>query len=172
MARESTLIEDDRARTDLADLGLKLGLITMVLVLGGVALAQTAAPSVVALTPAEMKWQLQGAYATPGMEQLNLVGDPAKPGPYTLRLKFPTGYRIAPHTHPDSREVTIISGVFATGYGENFDADKLKILPAGSFYTEPANVPHYIEIKEETVLQVSGTGPSGRRFLSKPHGTK
>ena len=73
--------------------------------------------------------------------------------------------RIEPHTHPDSREVTIISGVFATAYGEKFDADKLKILPAGSFYTEPANVPHYIEIKEETVLQVSGTGPSGRKFI-------
>ena len=39
MARESTLIEDDRARTDLAELGLKLGLIVMVLVLGGIALA-------------------------------------------------------------------------------------------------------------------------------------
>ena len=29
----------------------------------------------------------------------NLVGDPAKPGPYTLRLKFPAGYKLAPHTH-------------------------------------------------------------------------
>jgi quercetin dioxygenase-like cupin family protein len=82
-----------------------------------------------------------------------------------LRLKFPKGFRIAPHTHPDSREVTILSGVYATGYGETFDDTKLKILPAGSFYTEPANVPHFIEIKEETVLQVSGTGPSGRKFI-------
>src|SRR5260370_31780238 len=172
MARESTLVEEDRARTDLADLGLKLGLIVMVLVLGGVVVAQTSVPSVADLTPAEMKWQSQGGLAAPGMEQLNLVGDPAKPGPYTLRLKFPKGFRIEPHTHPDSREVTIISGVFATGYGEKFDADKLKVLPAGSFYTEPANLPHYIESKEETVLQVSGTGPSGRRFVSKPDGTK
>ena len=129
------------------------------------ALAQGSDSGVVALTPVEMKWASQGAYARPGIEQINLAGDPAKPGPYTLRLKFPKGYRIEPHTHPDSREVTIISGVFATGYGEKFDADKLKILPAGSFYTEPANLPHYIEIKEETVLQVSGTGPSGRKFI-------
>ncbi len=172
MARERTLAEEDRARTDLADLGFKLALITMVLVLGGVALAQTAAPSVVALTPAEMKWQSQGGLAAPGMEQLNLVGDPAKPGPYTLRLKFPKGFRIAPHTHPDSREVTILSGTFATGYGEKFDTAKLKILPAGSFYTEPANVPHYIEIEDEVVLQVSGTGPSGRKFVARPEALK
>ena len=101
MERESTLVEEDRALgTDLTNLGLKFGLIAMVLLLGGVALAQTAAPSVVALTPAEMKWQSQGGLAAPGMEQINLVGDPAKAGPYTVRLKFPKGFRVAPHTHP------------------------------------------------------------------------
>jgi Domain of unknown function (DUF4437) len=136
------------------------------------AVAQTAAPAAVAVTPAEMKWTAQGGLAAPGMEQLNLLGDPAKPGPYTLRLKFPKGFRIAPHTHPDSREVTILSGTFATGYGEKFDADILKILPAGSFYTEPANIPHYIEIEEDTVLQVSGMGPSGRRFGNPPETPK
>ena len=137
-----------------------------------VAMAQTGGASVVALTPPEMKWTKQGALAAPGLEQFNLVGDPTKPGPYTLRLKFPKGYRIAPHTHPDSREVTIISGVFATGYGETLDNAKLKILPAGSFYTEPANVPHYIEIEEDTILQVSGMGPSGRKFINLPETPK
>ena len=134
--------------------------------------AQTGGTGVVALTPAEMQWTTQGGLAAPGMEQLNLVGDPTKPGPYTLRLKFPKGFRIAPHTHPDSREVTIVSGTFATGYGETFDPAKLKILPAGSFYIEPANVPHYIEIKEDVILQVSGMGPSGRRFVGSPDGPK
>jgi quercetin dioxygenase-like cupin family protein len=110
----------------------------------GAVMAQTGATSVVPLTPSEMTWTKQGALAAPGLEQLNLVGDPTKPGPYTLRLKFPKGFRIAPHTYPDSREVTILSGVYATGYGETFDDAKLKILPAGSFYTEPANVTHFI----------------------------
>ena len=103
------------------------------------------------------------------LQLINLVGDPGKPGPYTLLLKFPKGYRIAPHSHPDSREVTILSRMFATGYGETFDEAKVKVLPAGSFYTEPANLPHFIEIKENTVLQVSGTGPSGRQFVSQEH---
>jgi quercetin dioxygenase-like cupin family protein len=136
------------------------------------ALAQDTAPRVVALTPGEMKWTSQGGLASPGMEQFNLIGDPAKRGPYTLRLKFPKGLRIAPHTHPDSREVTIISGTFATGYGEKFDAAKLKVLPAGSFYTEPANFPHFIEIDEDTILQVSGMGPSGRQFVSPAGGAE
>ena len=54
-------------------------------------------------------------------------------------------------THPASREVTIISGVFATSYGAKFDSEELKVLPAGGFYTESAKVQHYIEIREETV---------------------
>jgi quercetin dioxygenase-like cupin family protein len=145
---------------------LRLMVLVVGVTLSAVAVAQTAAPGVVALTPVDMKWASQGDLAAPGMEQLNLVGDPAKPGPYTLRLKFPKGFKIAPHTHPDFREVTILSGTFATGYGEKFDPADLKILPAGSFYTEPANVPHYIEIKEDVVLQVSGMGPSERRFVN------
>jgi quercetin dioxygenase-like cupin family protein len=137
-----------------------------------IAVAQDAASGVVALNPDDMKWAKQSALALPGMEQVNLIGDPSKAGPYTLRLKFPKGFKVAPHTHPDAREVTIISGVFATGYGETFDASKLKVLPAGSFYTEPANVPHYIEIKEDVVLQVSGTGPSGRKYINPQDGAK
>src|SRR6266550_6446337 len=141
------------------DYRLTIALIAAVGSFCAFATAQTGGTGVV-LTPAEMQWTTQGGLAAPGMEQLNLVGDPAKPGPYTLRLKFPKGFRIAPHTHPDSREVTILSGIFATGYGEKFDAANLKVLPPGSFSTEPANIPHYIEIEEDTV-------PAGERHGSK-----
>jgi quercetin dioxygenase-like cupin family protein len=151
----------------------KDGIALAIIVAGAsLALAQTAAVPQMSLTPDEMHWSSQGAYATPGMEQLNLIGDPAKSGPYTIRLKFPKGMKVAPHTHPDSREVIVLSGVFATGYAEKVDPAKLKVLPAGSFYTEPANVAHFIEIREDVVLQVSGTGPSGRHFLEPAEARK
>jgi hypothetical protein len=146
--------------------GLGIALLVGGALLSAVAVAQTTAPGVMALTPAEMKWTSQGGLALPGMEQVNLIGDPAKPGPYTLRLKFPAGYKLAPHTHPDSREVTILSGTWYTGYGEKFDAAALKALPAGSFYTEPANAPHFVEVREPVMVQVSGIGPSGRKFVN------
>jgi hypothetical protein len=38
--------------------------------------------------------------ALAGMEQVNLAGHPSKPGPNTLRLTFPAGYKLAPHSHP------------------------------------------------------------------------
>lgn len=69
MARKSRSVDEDRRRSDLAELGLKLGLVVMVLVLAGVALAQTAPPAVVALTPAEMKGQSRGGLAAPGERQ-------------------------------------------------------------------------------------------------------
>jgi len=145
---------------------LLLAAFASAIVVASVAVAQDGAPGVVALTPDEMKWQSQGAFTLPGLEQLTLIGDPAKPGPYTIRLRFPRGYRIPPHIHPDAREVTILSGIYATGYGERFDPANLKTLPAGSFYTEPANMPHYTYIKQDVVLQVSGTGPSGRKYVN------
>ena len=93
-----------------------------------------AKPEAKATTPAEMQWGAQGGLAMAGMEQVNLVGNPSDPGPYTLRLKFPAGYRLAPHVHPDYREVTILSGTWYTGYGAKFDTTALKALPAGSFH--------------------------------------
>src|SRR5438034_431158 len=73
----------------LMDRNVTLGLSLLSVIAGlmlGRTMAQTGASSVVTLTPAEMKWASQGALAAPGLEQVNLIGDPAKPGPYTLRL--------------------------------------------------------------------------------------
>lgn len=137
----------------------------MALQLGLTAQAPGASP--VALTPGEMKYSSEGL-ALPGMEQANLVGDPNKPGPYTVRLRFPDGYTLAPHSHPDAREVTILEGTWLTGYGSAFDAKALKELPAGSFYTEPANLPHFVQTRGNTLIQVSGMGPSARRFVEAP----
>jgi hypothetical protein len=43
-----------------------------------------------------MKWSPQGGLALPGLEQVTLIGDPSKPGPYTIRLKFPAGFKVSP----------------------------------------------------------------------------
>ena len=149
------------------DASLALCCLALAVAVGGLHAQTKQEP--MALTPTEMKWATQGGLALAGIEQANLVGDPSKPGPYTIRLKFLAGYKLAPHTHPDYREVTILSGTWYTGYGEKFDAAKLKALPAGSFYTEPASLPHFVEVREPVMIQVSGTGPSGRMFVEAPN---
>jgi quercetin dioxygenase-like cupin family protein len=82
-----------------------------------------------------------------------------------VRQRFPDGYRIDPHHHPDAREVTILAGTYLTGYGSVFEEKALKELPAGSFYTEPAQMPHFIVTRGAVVIQMSGVGPSARHFV-------
>jgi quercetin dioxygenase-like cupin family protein len=31
-------------------------------------------------------------------------------GDFTIRLKMPDGYKVAPHTHPSRENVTVLSG--------------------------------------------------------------
>ena len=60
----------------------------------------------------------------------------------------------------------MVSGTYYVGYGREFDETKLKALPAGSFYTEPANVAHYGTSRDgEAVIQITGYGPSGTTYV-------
>jgi quercetin dioxygenase-like cupin family protein len=66
------------------------------------------------------------------------------------------------HFHPNSRIVTVLSGTMYFGYGKKFDEKKMKALPVGSIWTEPANQPHFTWAKDgEVLIQIIGSGPSG-----------
>ena len=58
-----------------------LAALVLAALLAGGALAQMSGPAPVALTADEMNWSPQGALALPGLEQVNLVGEPSKPRP-------------------------------------------------------------------------------------------
>jgi quercetin dioxygenase-like cupin family protein len=101
-------------------------------------------------------------------EAAKIVGDQTKPGPYIFLTKPRAAPSPAnkPHTHPDTRTYTVISGTWYVGFGEKFDESKLIQLKAGSVYTEPAGVPHFVVVKDEgTIVQISGTGPSRQIFV-------
>jgi quercetin dioxygenase-like cupin family protein len=90
-----------------------------------------------------------------------LAGDPSKAGSqYTIRLELPDGVKIAPHTHGDTENVTILSGIGLVGVGTTFDAAHMTALPAGSFVSIPAGTPHYAMAKGDTIIQVNGVGPA------------
>src|ERR1044071_5477583 len=56
-----------------------------------------------------------------GAQMAVLAGDPGKPGPFVIRLKFPAGWKIPAHQHPGAEAVTVISGNFGFGMGDKFD---------------------------------------------------
>src|SRR4029077_6254897 len=87
-----------------------------------------------ALTPDTIPWGPPPPFIAPGAQIAVLEGDPsASHGDYTVRLKMPDGYRIAPHWHPLRENVTVISGTFKVGMGDSFDQAKMAAFPAGSF---------------------------------------
>src|SRR5262252_1519122 len=81
--------------------------------------------------------------ANPAIQMTNLVGDPTKPGLYTVRVALAAHTQAKPHVHRDNRSVTVISGTWSMGYGAQFDEKALKALPPGSVYTEPAGQAHF-----------------------------
>jgi quercetin dioxygenase-like cupin family protein len=86
-------------------------------------------------------------------------GDPGMAGVYTIRLKFPAGYVIAPHFHPADEHITVLSGSFQIGMGDSVDVAKTMTLVAGEFRTAPAQVHHFAIAREDVVLQIHGMGP-------------
>ena len=144
--------------------GLFLMLVLTPFLLGGtVAMAQSGH---VMLSPDDVKW----ADAPPSLPRGAMVavieGKPSEPGQFTMRLKFPAGYKVSPHSHPAIEHVTVLSGTISFGMGDKFDAGKLKPMRAGSFIAMPIGTTHFVEAKEETVVQVHGVGPWAIKYVN------
>lgn len=84
-----------------------------------------------AILPEDIDWKPFPAFPA-GARLATMVGRPAEPGPYVVRVKLPGDAKLMPHKHPEDRIYTVMSGVFYIGLGETFDADKVKAYPPGS----------------------------------------
>jgi len=115
--------------------------------------------------PADIKWVRNAAGTN---EQAILFGDPAKPGPYVVRLKWLPGNMSRPHVHPNDRFFVVISGTWWVGSGETFNPASTVAMPPGSYVVHYANKPHYDGAKDgETVIQVWGMGPATTTNVEK-----
>jgi quercetin dioxygenase-like cupin family protein len=125
----------------------------------------------ITLTADQMNWEDNPR--VPGLGVAKIIGSGKEAGPYVYRVSFPKGRVVQAHSHPDDRTYTVISGTWYIGWGETYDESKLTALPAGSFYTEPAGVPHFVATPDgETVVQVTGTGPTAIDYVDSSHAAK
>lgn len=113
----------------------------------------------IALTAAEVKWGPAPPSLPKGAQIAVISGNPGQSGPFAIRLKFPAGFKIAPHWHPTDEHVTVLSGTIGFGMGDKFDAAAMKVLSAGSYAMMPAEMRHFARAKTTTIVQVHGTGP-------------
>ena len=122
--------------------------------------AQSGSSGKHAFTPDAIPYAPAPAFVPAGAQLSVLEGNPgASSGDYTVRLKMPDGYRIAPHWHPKRENVTVITGTLKVGMGDHFDETKMGDFPAGSFaYLDP-DMHHYAMASGEVVVQVHGASP-------------
>lgn len=134
--------------------------------LSGDAFTQGTPLAPVPVLPNSVPWQ--SPPSLPGVSGAWMVGAQDKPGFYAFRVRIAAGARIAPHTHPDERSTTVLSGTLHVGFGGAFDESRLVTVPAGAIYVAPAGVPHYIWAKDgEAVYQESGIGPSATTMITQ-----
>lgn len=79
--------------------------------------------------------------------------------PFTVRLKFPANYQVPAHWHSAVERVTVLSGALYMGVGDKLDMQKSTGLAAGSMMILQPKINHFAWTKEETVVQLNGTGP-------------
>ena len=114
----------------------------------------------------DLSWAVFPAFP-PEARLAIVVGNPRLSEPYVVRVKLPAGVKLMPHTHPEDRIYTVISGIFYIGIGKEFDADKLKAYPPGSVIVLPANTPHFHWARSgEYVTQVTAKGPLGITYIN------
>ena len=95
-----------------------------------------------------------------GMQIAVIHGDPnAETGDYTLRLKFPAGYRFPAHYHPMAEHVTVLTGTFLLAMGDSGDPETIQTYTPGAFLYIPKEHPHYGGAEGETTIQLHGENP-------------
>ncbi|HEX4009518.1 MAG TPA: cupin domain-containing protein [Solirubrobacteraceae bacterium] len=115
--------------------------------------------------PEDVDWQPFPSFP-PSARLAVVAGDPTQPGLYTTRVKVPSGVKLMPHTHPEDRIYTVMSGVFYIGRGEHFDGEKLEAYPPGAVIVLPGGTPHFHWARSgEYVTQISALGPLGLDYV-------
>jgi quercetin dioxygenase-like cupin family protein len=136
-----------------------LGIGLLLTRLAGHASAETAPASEGFYAPESIEWKPGPSSLPTGAKMAVLEGDPTKEGPFVMRLQAPAGYHIAPHTHPKTERVTVISGTMLLAMGDNLDRSAAKTLNAGTYGFWPAGMKHTAWFDGATIIQLHGIGP-------------
>ena len=130
--------------------------------LAALTLAETPLPT--PILPDSLHWVSPPQHPT--LQSAWVLGAETQPGLYLLRVKLAAVGKIPPHTHPDERVTTVLSGTLFVGFGATFDETGMVAIPTGAVYVAPAQTPHYVWAKDGAVsYQEMGIGPTGPSFI-------
>jgi len=140
----------------------------MAILSGGGFLPAVAASPHVIQSVKEVQWGPAPPLIPPGASISVVSGDPGKPAPYTVRLKFPANYAIQAHSHPTDENVVIVSGALTFGMGDKLvkGAAANKTLTPGGCALMPANMNHFAYTTKETTIVLYGIGPVEFKYVN------
>ncbi len=98
----------------------------------------------------------------PGQPQIAAVfGDASKPEMYGIVIKWPPHTNSRPHSHPNDRYITVLSGTWWINTGAKFDPDSMVPMKPGSFIIHHAGQIHYDGAKDDpAMIYIVGMGPA------------
>jgi hypothetical protein len=94
-----------------------------------------------------------------GVKMAIISGDLSKPGLFSLLLKLPASTVIAPHWASVDVNIVALRGTFGFAEGDTFDATKLQAMNPGAVLRVPAQMHHFAQAKDSTVILFYGVGP-------------
>src|SRR5262249_48596755 len=117
--------------------------------------------------PSEAQWGPAPPFIPAGAQIAVLSGDPTKAVPYSVRLKFPANYTIAPHSHPTDENVVVVSGAVTFGWGEKLTKGAAnKTLGVGGYMLATANSNHFAYTTTESTIVLYGMGPVDFKYVN------
>ncbi len=110
------------------------------------------------LLPDNVPWKPNAAGTN---ETHVLYGDPDKPGPYAVLLKWKAGYMSRPHYHPNDRHIVVLRGTWWVGAGPKYDPASTVPMPQGTYVLHYGKGIHYDGAKDgDTIIMLHGVGPA------------
>lgn len=96
-----------------------------------------------------------------GVEAAVLQGNLGQSELYAIRVTIGPNGTMPPHTHPDTRQMTVLEGEVWYGFGETLNLEEAPLYRAGDFFVVHGGQPHYARAGSDGVTyQEAGMGPT------------
>ncbi len=96
-----------------------------------------------------------------GPQQVKVYGDPDKPGPYGILIRWLPHTNSRPHLHHNDRYIVVLQGVWWVNTGPKFNAATMVPIKPGVMVTHHKDEIHYDGAKDEgALIWITGMGPA------------